>query len=187
MSNTYVAVHGIVTEFSNVSSGYLLTVDTGVAPVTVLIPRVLLIKNNVSVKVGGDTVYAPGVVYLYKGTSPEIVVRSLGQFNVTPIESSPLVSLAEASGYVGMVMSVQGNLMGISYESGRYVLTLTDGTNYLDVLVPREVLADLNPFEVGSGSIIKRSERWATTAGLLAHTSKLSSPLRQSSCRWGGF
>ncbi|BAD86237.1 hypothetical protein TK2048 [Thermococcus kodakarensis KOD1] len=154
MSNTYVAVQGVVTEFSNVSSGYLLTVDTGVAPVTVLIPRVLLIKNNVSVKVG-DTVYAPGIVYLYKGTSPEIVVRSLEQFNVTPIESAPLVPLAEAPGYVGMVMSVQGSLTGITYESGRYVLTLTDGTNYLEVLVPREVLANLNPFELASGSLIK--------------------------------
>lgn len=154
MSNTYVAVQGVVTEFSNVSSGYLLTVDTGVAPVTVLIPRVLLIKNNVSVKVG-DTVYAPGIVYLYKGTSPEIVVRSLEQFKVTPIESAPLVPLAEAPGYVGMVMSVQGSLTGITYESGRYVLTLTDGTNYLEVLVPREVLANLNPFELASGSLIK--------------------------------
>lgn len=156
MANTYVAVQGVVTELSNVSSGYLLTVDTGVAPVTVLIPRVLLIKNNISVK-AGDMVYAPGIVYLYKGTSPEIVVRSLEQFNVTPIESAPLVPLAEAPGYTGMVMSVQGNLMGIAYESGRYVLTLTDGTNYLEVLVPREVLANLNAFELASGSLIKAS------------------------------
>jgi DNA/RNA endonuclease YhcR with UshA esterase domain len=177
MSNTYVAVQGIVTEVSNVSSGYLLTVDTGVAPVTVLIPRVLLLKGNVSVKVG-DTVYAPGVVYLYKGTSPEIVVRSLEQFNVTPIESAPLVPLAEAPGYVGMVMSVQGNLSGISYENGRYVLTLTDGTNYLDVLLPREVLAKLNPFEVGSGSLIKAAGKMGDDGRLVGAYLKAVKPVK---------
>ncbi|MBP1911373.1 hypothetical protein [Thermococcus stetteri] len=177
MNNTYVAVQGIVTEFPNVSSGYLLTVDTGVAPVTVLIPKVLLLKNNVSVKVG-DTVYAPGVVYLYKGTSPEIVVRSLEQFNVTPIESAPLVPLAEAPGYVGMVMSVQDNLTGISYESGRYVLTITDGTNYLEVLVPREVLANLNPFEVASGSLIKAAGKMGDDGRLVGAYLKPIKPIK---------
>ncbi|ASJ01795.1 hypothetical protein A3L09_00225 [Thermococcus profundus] len=176
MSNTYVAVQGIVTALSNVSSGYLLTVDTGLAPVTVLIPRVLLIKNNVSVKVG-DTVYAPGIVYLYKGTSPEIVVRSLEQFNVTPIESAPLVPLAEASGYVGMVMSVQGNLTGISYENGRYVITLTDGVNYLEVLVPREVLASLNPFEVASGSLVKAAGKMGDDGRLVGAYLKAVKPV----------
>ena len=166
MSYSYVAVQGIVTALSNVSSGYLLTVDTGKAPVTVLVPRVLLMKGNLSLKVG-DMVYAPGIVYLYKGTSPEIVVRSLEQFSVTPIENAPVVPLSEASKYPGMVMAVQGNLSGISYENGRYVVTLSNGTDYLEVLVPREVLASLNPFEVSAGSLIKAAGRMGEDGRLL--------------------
>ncbi len=154
MANTYVAVKGIVTEFSNVSSGYLLTLDTGEARVTVLIPRVLLVFNNVSTKVG-DTIYAPGIVYLYHGSSPEIVVRNLTDLKITPIEEAPEVPLAEAGLHAGEVIAVSGKLAGISYENGHYALLLTDGTNYLTALVPREILAKLNPFEAADGSTLK--------------------------------
>ena len=167
MSNTYVAVEGIVTEFSNVSSGYLMSVDTGESEVTVLIPRVLLVFNNISVKVG-DTLYAPGVVYLYKGRSPEIVVRNLTQLSVTPIEEAPVVPLAEAPNYPGMVMAVEGSLAGITYENGRYVLTITDGQNYLDALVPRDVLANLNPFNASSDSTFKVAGRMGDDGRLVA-------------------
>lgn len=158
MANLYVAVEGIVTQVSNVSSGLLLTVDTGESEVAVLVPRVLLVENNVTLKTG-DTVYAPGIVYLYKGSSPEIVVRDIDKFHITPIEEAPEVPLAEASNYIGMVLSVKGELAGISYESGRYVLTLTDGTNYFDALLPRDVLAKLDPFEVGTESVVKVAGR----------------------------
>lgn len=158
MANLYVAVEGVVTEVSNVSSGLLLTVDTGESDVTVLIPQVLLVKNNVTVKTG-DTVRAPGAVYLYKGTSPEIVVRDIDQLEITPVEESPEVPLANASNYAGMVMSVRGELAGISYEAGKYVLTLTDGTDYLDALLPRDVLAKLDPFKVGTGSLVRVAGR----------------------------
>ncbi|CAD5245202.1 OB-fold nucleic acid binding domain-containing protein [Thermococcus camini] len=167
MSNTYVAVEGIVTKFSNVSSGYLLTVDTGDSQVSVLVPRVLLVFSNLSVKVG-DTVYAPGIVYLYKGTSPEIVVRNLSQLSVTPIEEAPVVPIGEAPNYPGMVMAVEGSIAGISYENGRYVLTLTDGEDYLDALVPRDVLASLNPFNASSESTVKVAGRMGSDGRLVA-------------------
>ncbi|MCD6525259.1 MAG: hypothetical protein J7K48_09825 [Thermococcus sp.] len=167
MANTYVAVEGIVTEFSNVSSGYLLTVDTGESEVTVLVPKVLLVFNDFNVKVG-DTIYAPGIVYLYKGTSPEIVVRNLSQVSVTPIEEAPLVQISEAHGYPGMVMAVEGSLAGITYESGRYVVTLTDGQDYLDAVVPREVLANLDPFRVSSESTIKVAGKMGDDGRLVA-------------------
>ncbi|NJE61992.1 hypothetical protein [Thermococcus sp. 21S7] len=158
MAGTYVAAEGIVTEFSNVSSGILMGLDTGEGEVTVLVPRVLLVGENVSVKIG-DTVYAPGVVYLYKGTSPEIVVRNLSALQVTPIEEAPEVPLGEAQRYPGMTMNVRGELVGVSYEAGRYVLTLVEGGNYLNVLVSRDVLAALDPFEVGTGSVLKVAGR----------------------------
>jgi len=167
MSGSYVAVEGIVTEFSNVSSGYLLTVDTGESEVTVLVPRVLLVFHNLSVNVG-DTLYAPGVVYLYKGTSPEIVVRDLSQVSVTPIEDAPVVPIGEARGYPGMVMAVEGSLAGVTYESGRYVLTLTDGQNYLEAVVPREILANINPFNVSSESAFKVAGRMGDDGRLVA-------------------
>ncbi|AJC71516.1 DNA-binding protein [Thermococcus guaymasensis DSM 11113] len=167
MANTYVAVEGIVTEFSNVSSGYLLTVDTGESEVTVLVPKVLLVFNDFNVKVG-DMIYAPGIVYLYKGTSPEIVVRNLSQVSVTPIEEAPLVQISEAHGYPGMVMAVKGSLAGITYESGRYVVTLTDGQNYLDAVVPREILANLDPFRVSSESTIKVAGKMGDDGRLVA-------------------
>ncbi|QDA30341.1 hypothetical protein FH039_00145 [Thermococcus indicus] len=167
MSNTYVAVEGIITDFSNVSSGYLLTVDTGDSLVSVLVPRVLLVFNNLSVKVG-DTIYAPGIVYLYKGTSPEIVVRNLTQLAVTPIEEAPVVPIGEAPNYPGMVLAVEGSIAGITYENGRYALTLTDGGNYLDALVPREVLANLNPFNASSESTVRVAGRMGDDGRLVA-------------------
>ncbi len=177
MSNTYVAVEGIVTEFSNVSSGYLMTVDTGESLVSVLVPRVLLVFNNLSVKVG-DTLYAPGIVYLYKGTSPEIVVRNLSQLSVTPIEEAPVVPIGEAHGYPGMVMAVEGSIAGITYENGRYVLTLTDGQNYLEALVPREVLANLNPFNASSESTVKVAGRMGDDGRLVAAYLEVVRPVK---------
>ena len=177
MSGTYVAVEGIVAEFSNVSSGYLLTLDTGESLVTVLIPKVLLVFNNVSVKVG-DTVYAPGIVYLYKGTSPEIVVRDLNQLSITPIEEAPEVPLAEAGNYPGMVMSVRGKLTGISYENGRYVLTLTDGSNYLEALLQRDVLAKLNPFNASDGSLLRVAGKMGNDGRLVGAYLEVLEPVR---------
>ncbi|ASJ08073.1 hypothetical protein A3L11_02065 [Thermococcus siculi] len=177
MSNTYVAVEGIVTEFSNVSSGYLLTLDTGESLVTVLIPRVLLVFDNVSVKVG-DTVYAPGIVYLYKGTSPEIVVRDLSELSITPIEEAPEVPLGEAPNYPGMVMSVKGQLAGIGYENGRYILTLTDGSNYLEALVPRDVLAELNPFNASTGSVVKVAGKMGNDGRLVGAYLEVIQPVK---------
>ncbi|WP_297464747.1 OB-fold nucleic acid binding domain-containing protein [Thermococcus sp.] len=177
MSGTYVAVEGIVDGFSNVSSGYLLTLDTGESLVTVLIPKVLLLFNNVSVKVG-DTVYAPGIVYLYKGTSPEIVVRDLNQLSITPIEEAPEVPLGEAKNYPGMVMSVKGKLVGISYENGRYALLLTDGSNYLTALMPRDVLAELNPFNVSDGSLLRVAGKMGNDGRLVGAYLEVLEPIK---------
>lgn len=177
MDGRYVAVEGIVTEFSDVSSGYLLTLDTGESLVTVLIPKVLLVFNNVSVKVG-DTVYAPGIVYLYKGTSPEIVVRDLNQLSITPIEEAPEVPLEEAKDYPGMVMSVRGKLAGISYENGRYVLTITDGSNYLEALLPRDVLAKLNPFNASDGSLLKVAGKMGNDGRLVGAYLEVLEPVK---------
>lgn len=177
MAGTYVAVEGIVTEFSNVSSGYLMTVDTGESLVTVLVPRVLLVFNNLPVKVG-DTLYAPGVVYLYKGTSPEIVVRNLTQLSVTPIEEAPVVPVGEAPNYPGMVMAVEGRLAGITYESGRYILTITDGEDYLDAVLPRDVLANLNPFNASSESTVRVAGRMGDDGRLVAAYLTVVEPVR---------
>ena len=166
MANLYVAVEGIVTRVSNISSGLLLTVDTGESRVAVLVPRVLLVGNNITLKTG-DTVYAPGIVHLYRGSSPEIVVRDINKFHITPIEEAPEVPLAEAPNYIGMVLSVKGELAGISYEGGRYVLTLRNGTDCLDALLPRDVLAKLNPFEVGTESIVKVAGRMGNDGRLV--------------------
>ncbi len=177
MANTYVAVKGIVTEFSNVSSGYLLTLDTGKARVTVLIPRVLLVFNNVSTKVG-DTVYAPGIVYLYRGSSPEIIVRNLTDLKITPIEEAPEVPLAEAGLHAGEVIAVSGKLAGISYENGHYALLLTDGTNYLTALMPREVLAKLNPFEAADGSTLKVAGKMGSDGRLVGAYLEVIQPVK---------
>ncbi|EEB73572.1 DNA-binding protein [Thermococcus sp. AM4] len=155
MANEYVYTEGLVTSLNNVSSGILMEVDTGSGKVTVLIPKVLLVVGKAPEVALGDQVKAAGVVYLYKGSSPEIVVRDLKDFRVMGAQQVPQVSLNELKDHVGETVSVEATLEKITYKSGQYLVTVSDGGVSAVLYTSRDVLAEINPFQAGSGSRIK--------------------------------
>ena len=155
MANEYVYTEGLVTSLNNVSSGILMEVDTGSGRVTVLIPKVLLVIGNTPKVALGDQVKVAGVVYLYKGSSPEIVVRDLKDFTVVGAQQVPQVSLDELKDHVGETVSVEATLEKITYKSGQYLVTVSDGDVSAVLYTSRDVLAAINPFQAGSGSRIK--------------------------------
>jgi len=155
MANEYVYTEGFVTSINNVSSGILMNVDTGQGEVTVLLPRILLVTEKAPEVALGDQVKVAGVVYLYKGSSPEIVVRDLKDFTVVGAQQVQQVSLSELSSHVGETVSIEATLEKISYESGKYLVTVSDGQTSAVLYTSREVLATINPLQAGSGSKIK--------------------------------
>ena len=153
LNGRFVALGGVVSEVRNVSSGVLMTVDTGEDRVTVLVPAVLLLSNNFTVE-RGDMFHGSGLVYLYHG-SPELIVRSLGDVEIESASEAPEVSFGEVPTLVGSMVSVEGRLETISYESGLYAVTLSNGSASLTVLSDRATLSAIDPFTTDSGSVVK--------------------------------
>ncbi len=162
MENMYVGVHGYATDIREVGSGILFEVDTGRGFVTVLWPKALdyiyadnkdyvYLKNNLT---EGAEVYIKGVVYLYRGSSPEIIPRSIEDIWVKPIIPVK-VALKDIGKYVGKYVNVTGVMGGIEYVSGRYSVTLLSEEASVEALFPRSMFVEINPFEIGTGSKIE--------------------------------
>jgi len=74
----------------------------------------------------------------------------------TSTPSVPRVSIGEIGNYVGKNVSVEGLLLGLSYDSANHVYVISIGENgaKVNVTAKRELLSVLNPLEVGVGSKI---------------------------------
>ncbi len=165
MEGRSVEVSGVVYEFREVSSGLLFGIDTGEGYVDVLIPVVLkyvdedaynmLLENLTrSLELGGEAVVR-GVVYLYRGISPEVVVRSLDEVVVRV--GGALVKLSELSRHVGgkVVVEVESRRMFYLRDTRDYVLEVSDETGVASIVIPSELIYDLDPRDLVTGSRIK--------------------------------
>jgi DNA/RNA endonuclease YhcR with UshA esterase domain len=157
MAYKYVETSGIVESPNEVSSGLLFDVDTGSGKVSVLIPKVLYALGNAPNITAGDQVTVAGIVYLYKGSSPEIVVRDLSAVKVSSPEQSGPVPLNELSKHVGETVTVQGTLETISYNapSREYLVTISGDGTKVTAVSSRETLSAINPLTAGSGSTVR--------------------------------
>ena len=74
----------------------------------------------------------------------------------TSAYSIPKVSIDELGDYVGKNVSVEGLLLGLSYDSGNHVYVISVGENgtKINVTAKRELLSVINPIDVGVGSTI---------------------------------
>jgi len=155
LSHRYVTVEGMVEDSREVSRGLLFDVDTGAGKVTVLLPKVLYVLSGRPNVTAGDSVSVAGVVYLYKGTSPELVVRNLSDVRVKRLEAKE-IPLGEVASHEGEVIETSGRLGKISYDpdTKEYLITLTDGSN-VTAVASREVLSEINPLKAGTGSEVK--------------------------------
>ncbi len=158
--NEYVRAKGVIRELRYVSSGILLDVDTGNDTITVLIPKVLDyvytndteyldIKTSLSV---GAKVTISGVVYYYRGYSPEIVPRTKYDIKVEPI---PEITLPEIPDYVGDTVRFQavlGEVIEYSSATRSYVVNLYSDGYSVQAYISSYAFTSLDPFYQGVGS-----------------------------------
>lgn len=155
LSHRYVMVEGMVEDSREVSRGLLFDVDTGGGKVTVLLPKVLYVLSGKPNVTAGDSVSVAGIVYLYRGNSPELVVRNLSEVRVKRLEARE-VPLSEVASHEGEVIETTGRLGRISYDPGtkEYLVALTDGSN-VTAVASREVLSGIDPLKAGTGSEVR--------------------------------
>ncbi|OYT40960.1 MAG: hypothetical protein B6U89_00575 [Desulfurococcales archaeon ex4484_58] len=159
LANKYVRVSGTATDIREVGSGTLFEVDTGKGLVTVLWPKILdfiykdnknytYLKNNLT---EGAQVDIKGVVYLYRGSSPEIIPRGIDDIWVEPI-IPVTTTINNISNYIGKYVKIYGVMGEINYEVGRYSVMVYNDTSRVTAMFPRNLIIELNPFETGTGS-----------------------------------
>ncbi len=162
MENMYVKAGGIITSIRNVSSGILVYVDTGEDTVTVLIPKLLNYiygddveyKTKIQSLMVGVKANFSGIVYLYRGVSPEIVPRCKEDIEVQPM-SIREVTLAEVPNYVGEVVKAEVVMGQVEYERGKYIVTAYDDTGSIELVFDKDVFVkEFDPFNIGTGTRI---------------------------------
>ncbi len=154
----YVEATGTISQLRYVSSGILLTIDTGNSSITALIPLILdymyqddleyqQLKSNLSI---GARITIRGIVYYYRGYSPEIVPRCKEDIEVYGI---PFVRLSDIGNYVGETVRFEATLGEVlEYVSGNYKVNLySEGTQVVSS-IPSPLFIELNPFYEGVGS-----------------------------------
>ncbi len=160
MENMYVRASGIVTSTRNVSSGLLLDLDTGEDTITVLVPKALdymyrdnrdYLMRKQSLMVGIKANIS-GIVYLYRGVSPEIVPRCKEDIEIQPL-SIKEVTLSEIPALVGEVVKVDVVMGQVEYESGKYVVTVYDDTGSVEAVFDKDTfVSEFDPYNIGTGS-----------------------------------
>ena len=167
---SYVCVKGLVKSPRNVSAGLLFDVATSRGAVTVLIPTII---NHVyggdvapvisTISAGGVPVDVCGVVYYYRGTSPEIVVRELEDISVGVIPVAETVGFGDlvfnTALYEGQTVKTQARFLGVYCEAFddpcRLVFEDVEGQGITgDIMMPRTLMAAvIDPWTVGSGTV----------------------------------
>ena len=154
-----VTVSGRLTSLQSVSSGILLYIDTGVDEVTVLLPNIHAfideeLYNSVLMNLTpGVRLSVTGVVYLYKGVYPEVLVRSLNDI-VFEEQAYTEASIAELPDYIGETVVLRNTVLGeIEYESGMYCVMIYDETGNTELYIDSSLFkSEFDPYYVGTGS-----------------------------------
>lgn len=156
LAGKYVKASGTITGSRLVSSGLLFWVDTGEGEITVLVPNFMKFMDGAkyaqlveSIRPGVETTVT-GLVYLYKGESPEIVVKEFEDITFRAPEKPTEVKIAALPGYAGKTVVVKAYLEVQEYlsDSRSYVLKLIDETGEASGIVKREIMMTLNPFNL---------------------------------------
>lgn len=167
---TLVKATGVATNLRNVSAGWLFDLRTSTGTITVLVPtfatiidvnKASLVYKNIS---AGAELTITGVVYHYRGTSPEIVPRRLDDIVIKTPAAQPgappvlnVIKLKDISGYVNSVVSISVVIKGIGYESSAslpYIIYVYDDTGEGIVRANTTLVLRINPRETATGSII---------------------------------
>lgn len=167
---TIVRATGKAMNLRNVSAGWLFDLQTSGGTVTVLVPTFVTILDarrasfaygNIS---AGAELTITGVVYHYRGTSPEIVPRRLEDIVVKTPTVQPglppslnIITLNELPGYVNSLVLVTAMLKGLGYESRAqlpYLIYLYDDTGEGIARANTTLVLKINPKETATGSIV---------------------------------
>jgi len=166
----YVCVKGIISNPRNVSSGLLFDVSTKTGSVTVLVPNVLnyMYGDQASTVLGklsiaGSPVDLCGLVYYYRGTSPEILVRRLEDIRL-PLETGEVSTisftdlLSNTTLYEGKTIKTRALFMRVECEAFSDPCALRfaspESTNLsIQLMFPRNLMSSVvNPWTYGSGT-----------------------------------
>ncbi len=167
---SYVCAQGLVKSPRNVSSGLLFDVATSRDTVTVLIPTIIshVYGDDAApvlsaISAGGVPVDVCGVVYYYRGTSPEIVVRELEDVNIGVVPVAETVSFGDlvfnTALYEGQTVRTQARFVGVYCEAFddpcRLVFEDVEGQGITgDIMMPKALMATaIDPWSVGSGTV----------------------------------
>ena len=161
----YVCTRGTVSNPRNVSSGLLFDVTTPQGAITVLLPSVFYYVGDQAAPIvsrlstEGTYVDLCGVVYYYRGVSPEIVIRDLGEvvFPTTLVEFT-VIDIKDIPNYVNKNVSFTGLFYAIYYSAGVYYVEIrsTDEQFAVNVTMTRsQVISLLNPAVVGWKSLVR--------------------------------
>ncbi|MEM4691053.1 MAG: hypothetical protein QXT88_01725 [Desulfurococcaceae archaeon] len=167
---TLVRATGRATNLRNVSAGWLFDLQTSGGTITVLVPTFVTILdtrrasfayNNISI---GAELTITGVVYHYRGTTPEIVVRKLEDIVIKTPAVQPgippglnVVKLRDLARYVNSMVLVSVTLRGLGYESGTqmpYIIYVYDDTGNGTVRANTTLVLRINPMETATGSVL---------------------------------
>ncbi len=183
---SYVCVQGLVKSPRNVSSGLLFDVATSRDTVTVLIPIILnhvygdeasQVISNLSA--GGVPVDVCGVVYYYRGTSPEIVVRELEDVSIGALPEAETVGFGDlvfnTALYEGQTVKTQARFLGVFCEAFddpcRLVFEDVEGQGITgDIMMPKALMATaLDPWSVGSGTVFNLTVNVVNSTYIVAY------------------
>lgn len=166
----YVCANGLVSNPRIVSSGLLLNLDTKAGSVTVLVPNILQyvyvgsdVFNDLwgKLQIARNNVTVCGVVYYYRGTSPEIVPRSIEEIRVEGvIEEAREIDISELPAYVGKYVTLTGRLTKIGYDSPTYMYLLylssdESGAQAVGQCDRSTLVSVVDPWMVGVGSKLR--------------------------------
>ncbi len=160
MEYRLVVTKGVLEDVQTISNGYLLYIDTGVDIVKSVLPNILKLVDEdrfnsiLENLTTGSNITVSGVVYVYKGYSPEILVRSLDDIVVEKPETYPVVKIASLGEHVGETVELENTILGeISYSSGEYLVKIYDDTGSAILSIDRDVFTtQFNPYTEGVGS-----------------------------------
>ncbi len=169
MDGEYVEASGIIVSRRDVTTGILLELSTEEGTVTVLVPNILrylggslegtMFKPNPrfdeidKALIVGAPVTVRGIVYLYRGVSPEIVPGSLDDIEVEALAANETITLDMLRSHVGDIVRVNAVLGAMSYNSGFYWIDIYDYTGKAQAILSSSLTRQLiNPFYNGTGS-----------------------------------
>jgi len=139
----YLGAEGYVSGLRTVSSGYLFDIKTSGGSITVLVPYGLmyvepeLYFNFTKNIADGRRVYIRGIVYLYRGTQPEFVVKTLKDVFFLK-EKGAVTELLKLGDFISNIGKYKDNIVGVEARLNRifyhsdtrsYTVEFTDPSN----------------------------------------------------------